>query len=49
MNPIYMNYFLMVVYVTNSTLWFMWGNHHQALYWLSAFGITVAVTWGIAK
>lgn len=45
MSPRLFNYVIMALYICNSAWWAFNRNWPQALYWLAAFQITLAVTW----
>lgn len=47
MNPAALNYLLMCIYIINAANWAAHRNWPQALYWIAAFQITAAVTWGL--
>lgn len=42
----FFNYVILVLYACNSLRWLVAGKWVDALYWLSAFGITATVTFG---
>lgn len=48
-DPKVFNYVILVLYMLNAGRWAIersWGNF---FYWVSAFGITASVTWGLNK
>lgn len=47
MNPAIFNIVIMLLYFVNAIWWLYNRNFPQALYWLAAFQITAAVTWGL--
>ena len=48
-NPRIFNFVIMGLYLANTALHAYLGRWSGALYWLSAFGIVSAVTWGVDK
>lgn len=44
LDPYLLNYILMCLYAVNGGQFFVRGYWWDALYWLSALGITIAVT-----
>lgn len=49
LDPKIFNYVIMCLYVVNMVNWGARGNWGDAWYWLSAFSITAAVTWGYSR
>ena len=45
-DPKLFNYLIMALYVTNSVWWAWHKSWGDAAYWIAAFQITAAVTWG---
>lgn len=45
-DPRLMNYILLVLYLINATRWAWYGSWADTLYWLSALGLTIALTFG---
>lgn len=45
-DPKLFNYLIMGLYVTNSAWWAWHKSWGDAAYWIAAFQITAAVTWG---
>ena len=45
-DPKLFNYLIMGLYVTNSIWWSWHKSWGDAAYWIAAFQITAAVTWG---
>lgn len=43
-DPAALNYLLLCIYVANGGRWLWFGERSQALYWVAAFLITLAVT-----
>lgn len=48
-DPRVFNFVIMSLYVLNATRWLVDGKYWDALYWLCAFGITFAVTFGYQR
>ena len=49
LDPKIFNYIIMALYVLNSVRWAVHGSWGDCLYWLAAFQITAAVTWGLSR
>jgi hypothetical protein len=49
LDPRLFNYVLVALYATNGLRWALHGSWPDAVYWLGALIITVAVTWGYAR
>ena len=48
-DPRVFNYFILIVYALNSARWAIAGSWGDCLYWLAAFQITFAVTFGFHR
>lgn len=48
-DPRFFNWLIMSLYLINSARWAFAQNWPQCLYWLAAFQITLAVTWGVSR
>jgi len=49
LDPKIFNYIIMTLYVLNSLRWAYARSWGDALYWIAAFQITAAVTWGFQR
>lgn len=49
LDPKLFNYVILTLYLLNSIRWAVAGSWGDSLYWLAAFQITVAVTWGYQR
>lgn len=48
-DPKIFNYIILALYAVNSLRWAFAGSWGDCLYWLAAFQITAAVTWGFSR
>ena len=49
LDPKLVNYVLLVLYAANAARWAVHGSWPDATYWLGAFIITLAVTFGFVR